>query len=191
LPQRCSICASDRIADINKALLVQGRSLRDVSQAFCIAFASLARHSRNCIGRRFAEGRPTPRPRGIKAPTPPPASSRISEPVNAEGQITEMIGDVRAIMDAARDSGDVRLQILAGRELRPLIETWSKLKVQARTGDDDRRRLGLEVWAAMPEEFLRRLRDGDPTLLAHIENAVSLGEDGVNEGESKPTAADG
>ena len=42
MPQTCSICASERLAEVNKALLVQGRSLRDVSQTFCVAFASLA-----------------------------------------------------------------------------------------------------------------------------------------------------
>jgi hypothetical protein len=58
-------------------------------------------------------------------------------------------------MDAARDSGDMRLRIIAARELRPLLDLWTKLRDRARDHDDDVRQKAFQVLSSLPDSFIR------------------------------------
>src|SRR5580704_3539610 len=111
---RCKVCNHPDAAAINR-LLGQGLSLRDVSGRYKdVSFPSVARHSRNCLGRRNDEGPKPQRPRQQDKTTIKVPQSRVAEePLDAEAQLAGMIDDVRAVMAAARESNDLRLLILA------------------------------------------------------------------------------
>jgi hypothetical protein len=95
-----------------------------------------------------------------------------------------MMRDVREILANARASGDPRLQILATRELRPLIDLWSKMREKAKSGDSQRAQIGLEILSRLPTEFVRRLRDGDPETLQAVLRALPVPQEGVIDAEA-------
>jgi hypothetical protein len=110
--------------------------------------------------------------------------------MDVDDELDAMMADARDVIDLAKSSGDLRLRILAIKELRPILELREKMRDKAKSSNDERRRLGVEVWASMPTEFVQRIRDGDPTLLGHIADAVSLAQDAICAAEPKQTAAE-
>jgi hypothetical protein len=168
---QCRVCISPDAAIINR-LLSSGSSLRAVSSQFeSVSFQSVARHSKNCLGRRFHE-RQKPTSQGPRVPRILQAeTSRVTEPLDLEAEVYEMVADAKEVAALAKQSGDLRLRILAAKELRPILEAVGKIKSMATTKDTDLRRKAYEVLASLPDSFVRGLRDGDATMLDAIENA--------------------
>jgi hypothetical protein len=88
-----------------------------------------------------------------------------------------MIEEAREVQESARQSKDIRLRILASRELGPVLKTYRELQERAKAGHDDLRRKAYEVLTSLPDSFVRALRDGDQAALQSIEKALR-GEEG-------------
>lgn len=162
MPQvKCKICNHPEAATINRQLS-QGRSLRDVSGQYDdVSLPSMARHSKNCLRRTFDEGQKPQRGGRITKEPTKLAQSRVAESLSPKARLEAMIGDVEEVMEAAKASGDLRLMVMASRELRPIVEAVAKLEAQGRNDEDEARQKMYRVFAALPQSFIDKLRAED------------------------------
>jgi hypothetical protein len=182
---KCTVCRSPDSALINKALLADKRSLRDVSQAFpSVSFAALSRHSKNCLNRTFDEGTKAPKPHRRVGPITKPEPSRItSADTSPKARLEAMIADVEDVITRAKDSGDARLVVLASRELRPCVDLLTKIERNPEAEDGANRQKFFEVMARLPDWFLAELAADDNAIGAQrIEKAIASNDGPGNDG---------
>lgn len=49
MPRNCSICASERLADINRAIIQEGASIRDAAFRYNVSPSAVGRHLTKCL----------------------------------------------------------------------------------------------------------------------------------------------
>lgn len=109
--------------------------------------------------------------------------------LDPETELANAIGDVREIMQSAKQSGDVRLQILAGQQLKPLLDSLHKARERSKGADNDVRQQAMAILAALPDDFVKALRDGNDDAMSLIEKALPGPQKGVEDTEPANTAA--
>ena len=139
MPRRCSICANERLSEINAAL-VKG-CYRQIARDFSVSEWATYRHRKDHL---------------------PVALSKAQEAVEvAEGdslldQLRQLHRRFLAILGKAEASGDLRTAIFAGREVRSDIELLAKMSNELGQGITLDVKVSSE-WTSLRTAILRAL----------------------------------
>jgi DNA-binding transcriptional ArsR family regulator len=107
---RCTICAHEKRAEIDQAL-INGLSIRDIAEQFDLSQSAVHRHSTNHIKELLA-------------------TSKAVESLRADHlieQLSYLQNETLALLDDAKTSGDTRAALQAIREARSNLELKSRL----------------------------------------------------------------
>lgn len=185
---RCTVCRSEHGAEINRALCVEGVSLRETASRYPeLSFPAIARHSRNCLARRREQdARPrAPRVRAYTAHVPAPQTSCVtSDPLD------DMEREWAQAAQEARERGDIRSAERCDLMRLKVKDAQERERDKARAQDSTRER-ALSLLAALPSSFVQKLRDDDDEAFQAMENALSGGAEGVESTEAPNAIGDG
>ena len=112
MPRQCSVCAHQKLAEIDRAL-VGGVSLRDIAGQYRVSKSSLERHKANHLPATLIQ------------------AQAAQEAANADdllGQIEDLRRQAQAIKDQAMKTNDLRTALQGIRELVRIVELLAKLR---------------------------------------------------------------
>ena len=128
--RNCSVCASPKLAQINKSLLIAGGSKRVVAERFGLNAASIQRHRSNCLNQKTLQAT-APRTdessgAGPKSPNEP-GSVRFGaldgsvEPASLIALTARLVDEALDLLQNAKKADDRRTALTAMREARDSI----------------------------------------------------------------------
>lgn len=187
----CSVCRRDDIANVN-AMLVAGKTLREISQRFGITKSTLDRHKKNCLGTPAAA--PTTNGRKVN-------KSRNGVNLKRERFVQGILAGkngTQAAQDAgyAQASADVQAsRLLRDARIQERIRRWVELgtEIQAREilgrlGD----RARADITELLDEHGRFDLVDIRNRGLGHLIKSVTVRQERTNPGarDEEPRYAD-
>ena len=112
MPRRCTICASDRLDEIDR-MLVEGRvSRRKIASKWGVSEASLRRHAARHL------------PEALAAAA---EAARVANGDDLLDQVRDLQRRAVAILERAEEEGDHRVALAAIREARGCLELLGRL----------------------------------------------------------------
>ena len=116
---RCSICNHPNRAAIDKALVTRSASMRDVAGQYGVSRSALSRHKTNHL------------PRLVQAAEVAEAAQAVTSGVALIDELDRLLSRSLAILEAAEETGQLRVALQAIREARETIKICADLAVTA------------------------------------------------------------
>jgi hypothetical protein len=168
VPRVCSVCASELLAQISKAL-ASGASNRDVARRFDVTDSAIQRHRVNCL----KAPRRTKEARSDREPSGSPASLRfdsnqaeITSPKDLLNRLSTLFR-LGELLESAYERRDVDACVKLAREYRAAAESYAKIAGWLVEGGGnttliDARRQSIALLGKLTEDELRALATGKP-----------------------------
>ncbi len=115
----CSICNHPDRTAIDKALVTRSASMRDVAGHYGVSRSALSRHKANHL------------PRLVEAAKASEAAQAVTSGVALMDELDGLLNRALAILEAAEETGQLKVALQAIREARECIKTCADLAVTA------------------------------------------------------------
>ncbi len=115
----CSICNHPERSEIDKALVTRSTSYRNVSERYGVSVGALSRHKANHL------------PRLVEAAKASEAAQAVTSCVALIDELDRLLSRSLAILEAAEETGQLRVALQAIREARETIKICADLAVTA------------------------------------------------------------
>ena len=115
----CSICNHPDRGEIDKALVTRSTSYRNVSERYGVSVGALSRHKANHL------------PRLVEAAKASEAAQAVTSGAALIDELDSLLNRALAILEAAEETGQLKVALQAIREARECIKTCADLAVTA------------------------------------------------------------
>lgn len=117
--RKCSVCNHPDRGEIDKALVTRSASMRDVAGQYGVSRSALSRHKTNHL------------PRLVQAAEVAEAAQAVTSGVALIDELDRLLSRSLAILEAAEETGQLRVALQAIREARETIKICADLAVTA------------------------------------------------------------
>jgi len=132
MPRACKCCAHPRRAELDRELIANHGSYRDIAQRFAVSSDSVFRHQRDHLPRLLVQAA---------------GAMEVAQADDLLAQLKQLNAKARELAAKAESAGDYRTGLLAIRELARLLELAAKL-----TGQLDERAQHNELHVHLPAD---------------------------------------
>ena len=115
----CSICNHPDRGEIDKALVTRSTSYRNVSERYGVSVRALSRHKANHL------------PRLVEAAKASEAAQAVTSGAALIDELDSLLNRALAILEAAEETGQLKVALQAIREARETIKICADLAVTA------------------------------------------------------------
>jgi hypothetical protein len=115
----CSICNHPDRGEIDKALVTRSTSYRNVSERYGVSVGALSRHKANHL------------PRLVEAAKASEAAQAVTSGAALIDELDSLLNRALAILEAAEETGQLKVALQAIREARETIKICADLAVTA------------------------------------------------------------
>ena len=115
----CSICNHPERSEIDKALVTRSASMRDIAGQYGVSRSALSRHKSNHL------------PRLVEAAKASEAAQAVTSGAALIDELDRLLNRALAILEAAEETGQLKVALQAIREARECIKTCADLAVTA------------------------------------------------------------
>ena len=115
----CSICNHPDRNEIDKALVTRSTSYRNVSERYGVSVGALSRHKANHL------------PRLVEAAKASEAAQAVTSGAALIDELDSLLNRALAILEAAEETGQLKVALQAIREARECIKTCAELAMAA------------------------------------------------------------
>lgn len=117
--RKCSVCNHPDRSEIDKALVTRSMSYRNIAERFGVSVGALSRHKANHL------------PRLVEAARASEVAQAVTSGVALMDELDSLLNRALAILEAAEETGQLKVALQAIREARECIKTCADLAVTA------------------------------------------------------------